>query len=386
MKDWINFCQLELAGNELSYIEEVLRSGKISGDGPFARKCETLLAKTIGCPRAILTTSCTDALEMAALLVDLKSGDEFIVPSFTFVSTANALALRGARPVFVDVRRDTLNLDENLIEKKITKKTKAIVVVHYAGVAAEMDKISAIAAKHGLPVIEDNAHGLFGTYRGRPLGSFGSLATQSFHETKNITCGEGGALIINDPTLIERAEILRDKGTNRAKFFRGEVDKYSWADLGSSFLPSEILAAFLMAQLERSDRIQKQRKQIWESYAEALKALGAKKTVQLPSVPAHCGQAFHMFYLLLPNLETRTRLIEHLKSRRIHSVFHYQPLHLSQMGATFGGKKGDCPVTEDVADRLLRLPFHNHMDQETVARVAEEILAFFGAGTLRKAA
>jgi dTDP-4-amino-4,6-dideoxygalactose transaminase len=278
--------------------------------------------------------------------------------------------------VFVDVRADTLNMDETKLERLITPRTRAIIPVHYAGVGCEMDDIGSIAERHKITIIEDNAHGLFGRYKGRNLGTFGSFATQSFHETKNFTCGEGGALIINDTHFVERAEIIREKGTNRSRFFRGQVDKYTWVDIGSSYLPSDILAAFLYAQLEARDEIQKKRRQIWEMYYERLDAWAEERGVQLPRVPAHCEQAYHMFYLLMPNLSSRQALIDHLKARGILSVFHYLPLHLSDMGRHFGGREGDCPVTEKVSDRLLRLPFYNDLTEEDQAKVVDAILAF----------
>ena len=315
---------------------------------------------------------------MAALLLDIQPGDEVIVPSFNFVSGANAFVLRRARPVFVDIRPDTLNLDETKLECLITPRTKAILVLHYAGVACEMDAIMEIAARHRIPVIEDNAHGLFGKYRGRYLGTFGSLATQSFHETKNFTCGEGGALIINDPQYIERAEIIREKGTNRSRFFRGQVDKYTWVDIGSSYLPSDVLAAFLYAQLEVRELIQSKRKRIWEYYYGHLKTWAKGVGVQLPFAPTHCEQPYHMFYLLLPSIEERQSLIAYLNSQQINSVFHYMPLHLSKMGRRFGGKEGDCPVTEDVSERLLRLPFYNDLTQADQRRVVDEVIEFAG--------
>lgn len=329
----------------------------------------------LGVPRVLLTTSCTHALEMAALLLDVQSGDDVIVPSFTFVSTANAFVLRGARPIFIDIHPDTLNLDETQLERLITARTRAIVPVHYAGVGCAMDAIMAMAARHEIVVVEDNAHGLFGRYRGRWLGTFGALATQSFHETKNITCGEGGALLINDERFVERAEILREKGTNRGRFFRGQVDKYSWVDVGSSYLPSDMLAAFLLAQLEACDRIQAYRKAIWERYHAELGEWATGNGVRLPSVPPDCDQAYHMFYLLLPSLAARQALIAHLKERGILAVFHYLPLHLSPMGQAFGGKPGDCPVTEQVSDRILRLPFFNDLSigeqTEVIAAVCQ---------------
>jgi dTDP-4-amino-4,6-dideoxygalactose transaminase len=364
-----------LVGPEPLYIADALRQGHISGDGSYTKKCSALLEEAMGVPKALLTTSCTHALEMAALLLEIGPGDEVIVPSFTFVSTVNAFVLRGARPRFVDIRPDTLNMDEALVERLISPRTRAILVVHYAGVACEMDAICRIAEKHNLPVVEDNAHGLFGKYKGRQLGTFGAFATQSFHETKNITCGEGGALIINDPRYIEQAEIIREKGTNRSRFFRGQVDKYTWVGVGSSYLPSDILAAFLYAQLEAREAIQAKRRKIWEYYHEHLRAWAGEHRVRLPIVPPYCEQPYHMFYLLLPSLECRQSVINHLKARGILSVFHYLPLHLSDMGRRFGGYEGDCPVTEDVSDCLLRLPFYNDMneaDQEKVVSAVRE--------------
>ncbi len=365
----IPFNKPSLCGNELAYMADAVISGHVSGDGPYSTKCHALLQQCLGVGRALLTTSCTHALEMAALLLDIRPGDEVILPDFTFVSTVNAFVLRGARPVFVDIRPDTLNLDETLLERLITPRTRAIVPVHYAGVGCEMDAILAIAERHGIAVVEDNAHGLFGKYKGRYLGTFGCLATQSFHETKNFTCGEGGALLINDGQYIERAEIIREKGTNRSRFFRGQVDKYTWVDLGSSYLPSDMLAAFLYAQLEAREQIQERRKRIWHTYYERLHGWAGSHGVRLPIVPAHCEQPYHLFYLLLPSLEQRQRLIEHLKTQGILSVFHYLPLHLSDMGRTFGGQPGDCPVTEDISDRLLRLPFYNDLTDASQAQV-----------------
>lgn len=313
---------------------------------------------------------------MAALLLNIKPGDEIIVPSFTFVSTVNAFVLRGARPVFIDVRPDTLNIDETKLERLITPRTRAILVVHYAGVGCEMDPILQLAAKHGIAVVEDNAHGLFGKYKGKFLGTFGCLATQSFHETKNFTCGEGGALLINDPQYIERAEIIREKGTNRSRFFRRQVDKYTWVDIGSSYLPSDILAAFLYAQMEARECIQSKRRRIWERYDESLKEWAEKCGVKVPSVPVHCEQPYHMYYLVMPSLEKRQALISHLNKHDINSVFHYQPLHLSEMGRQYGGEIGDCPVTESVSDRLVRLPFYNDLTDDDQARVVDRITGF----------
>ncbi|HOM49424.1 MAG TPA: dTDP-4-amino-4,6-dideoxygalactose transaminase, partial [Candidatus Hydrogenedentes bacterium] len=296
--------------------------------------------------------------------------------SFSFVTSVNAFVLHGARPVFADIRPDTLNLDETQVETLITKKTRAIVAVHYAGVGCEMDALMDLARRYQLPLIEDNAHGLDGKYRGRYLGTFGSLATQSFHETKNITSGEGGALLINDASLAERAEIIREKGTDRSRFFRGQVDKYSWVDVGSSFLPSELTAAFLYAQLEALDSIQRRRKALWLRYHDGLRDWAEKSGVGLPCVPEHCEQTYHMFYLLMPSLETRQAFIAHLKEQGIQAVFHYLPLHLSVMGKEFGGQEGACPVTEDVSDRLVRLPFYSDMTPAEQERVINAILQF----------
>lgn len=364
------------SGKEFQYIRQARENGQISGDGMFTRKCHDLLEKLLGVSKALLTTSCTHALEMAALLLDIQPGDEIIVPSFTFVSPVNAFVLRGARPVFIDVRPDTLNLDESLLENLITPRTRAIVVVHYAGVACNMDAIMDVAERHQIPVIEDNAHGLMGKFKGKYLGTFGSLATLSFHETKNFTCGEGGALLINDPRYIERAEIIREKGTNRSHFFRGQVDKYTWVDIGSSYLPSEILAAFLYAQLEVRELIQSRRKRIWEYYYEHLKEWARESGVQLPAVPADCEQPYHMFYLLVSSLEERQEMLAMLNAREVNSVFHYLPLHLSTMGQKFGAQKGDCPVAESVSVRLLRLPFYNDLSEADQEKVVSAVRDF----------
>lgn len=370
----IPFNKASLEGNESAYVAQAIAAGHISGDGQFTKRCHAFFEQALGVKKTLLTTSCTHALEMAALLLEIKPGDEVIVPSFTFVSTINAFVLRGARPVFVDIRPDTLNLDERLLEAKVTERTRAIVAVHYAGVGCEMDEILRVASRRGIPVVEDNAHGLFGRYRGKLLGTFGALATQSFHETKNVTCGEGGALLVNDSRYAERAEIIREKGTNRSRFFRGQVDKYTWVDVGSSYLPSDMLAAFLWAQLEAREKIQEKRRRVWLSYRERLSDWAGSRGVRLPSVPGHCEQPYHMFYVIMPSLEERQSLIAHLKSRGILAVFHYLPLHLSEMGRRFGGKPGDCPVTERTSDRLLRLPFFNSLTETDQARVADAIL------------
>jgi len=384
-EDWIGdkmpdirvpFNRASPAGQELAYMAEAVASGYIAGDGPFTRKCRELLESQLGVPKVLITTSCTHALEMSALLIECQAGDEVIVPSFTFVSTVNAFVLRGARPVFADVRPDTLNLDERQVEALITPTTKAIVLVHYAGVGCEMDSILEIANRNGLLVIEDNAHGLFSRYKGRYLGTFGCLATQSFHETKNFTSGEGGALLINDPRYIERAEIIREKGTNRSRFFRGQIDKYTWVDVGSSYLPSDILAAFLYAQLESRRQILEKRRWLWENYREHLGDWAAENGVRLPIIPEHCEQSYHMFYMLMPSLEIRKVFIAYLKAKGIESVFHYQPLHLSDMGLRFGGKAGDCPVTEDISDRMVRLPFFNSLSSAELEEAIDAVQGF----------
>jgi dTDP-4-amino-4,6-dideoxygalactose transaminase len=372
----VDFNRPVIVGREMEYMAEAIANGHMSGDGAFTKKCHALLEGELGVPKALLTSSCTHALEMAAILLDLKGGDEVIIPDFTFVSTVNAFVLRGARPVFIDVRPDTLNLDESKLEAAITPRTRAIVPVHYAGVGCEMDAIMEIARRHNIPVVEDNAHGLFGKYKGQYLGTFGALATQSFHETKNFTSGEGGALLINDHKFVERAEIIREKGTNRSRFFRGQVDKYTWVDIGSSYLPSDVLAAFLYGQLEQRERIQAHRKSLWETYNLALKDWAVKNDVQIPTIPAHTEQPYHMFYILMPNLDLRQRFIQYLREGGIYSVFHYLPLHLSDMGRQFGGKPGDCPVTEDVSDRLVRLPFHNGLSNTEQELAIESILNF----------
>jgi dTDP-4-amino-4,6-dideoxygalactose transaminase len=359
-----------------SYLRQAVENMHLSGDGPFTRRCHALLERLLGAPKVLLTTSCTHALEMAAILLDVRPGDEVVVPSFTFVSTVNAFVLRGARPVFADIRPDTLNLDEGKLPALLSRRTRAVVPVHYAGVACEMADIVRQATAAGSAVVEDNAHGLFGRYHGRPLGTFAPLATQSFHETKNLSCGEGGALVINDPELAERAEVIREKGTNRSRFFRGQVDKYTWVDVGSSYLPSDALAALLFAQLEIRDRIQARRQHLWETYAAGLGAWAAASGVLLPHVPPHCDQPYHLFYLLMPTLDDRQNLIAHLRAADVTAAFHYVPLHLSEMGEQFGGRPGDCPVTEAVSDRLVRLPLFLDLSDDDQRRVIRLVKSF----------
>jgi dTDP-4-amino-4,6-dideoxygalactose transaminase len=373
----IPFNRPSFVGDELDRMAAAMTGGHISGDGRFTRACHELLERELGVARALLTTSCTHALEMAALLLDVGPGDEVILPSFTFVSTANAFVLRGAVPVFADIRPDTLNIDERLLPDLITDRTRAIIVVHYAGVACEMDDILSVARGRNVPVVEDNAHGLFGRYRGRMLGSLGALSTLSFHETKNFTCGEGGALLINEPGFIDRAEIIREKGTDRSRFFRGLVDRYGWTDIGSSYLPSDLLAAMLLAQLEARAEIQTARRRIWERYARDLSSWAAENDMRVPVVPEGIEQAYHMFYLLLPSLEARTALLTHLRDRGILAVFHYLPLHDSAMGQrlTRGGGR-PCPVSRHVSDRLVRLPFYRSLTEADQTTVLEAVRAF----------
>jgi len=377
----IPFNRSSLQGRELDHIHATISVGQVAGDQTFSRKCQGILEDVLGVRKSLVTTSCTHALEMAALLLDLSDGDEVIIPSFTFVSTANAFVLRGATPVFCDIRSDTLNLDETKLEALITPRTKAIAPVHYAGVGCEMDAIMEIANRHGIAVIEDNAHGLFGKYKGRWLGTFGHLATQSFHETKNITCGEGGALIVNDLNFEERAEIIREKGTNRARFFRGQVDKYSWVDVGSSYVMSDVLAAFLYGQLEQWENIQAKRQAIWERYDDALGQWAEANGVRRPIVPEQCEQAYHMYYLLVPSLNERTHFIAHLRERGVTAVFHYLPLNQSAYARSMadrGWKMAECPVTEDVSDRLVRLPFYTSMSAEEQGKVIQTVLEWQG--------
>jgi dTDP-4-amino-4,6-dideoxygalactose transaminase len=368
------FNKSSLVGRELEFIFQTISNGQIAGDQMFSKKCHGLLKEVLQVRSALVTTSCTHALEMAAILLNIQPGDEVILPAFTFVSTANAFVLRGAQPVFCDIRSDTLNLDESKLEELITPRTRAIVPVHYAGVGCEMEEILEIAGRHGVAVVEDNAHGLFGKYRGRWLGTFGCMATQSFHETKNITCGEGGALLINEERFIERAEIIREKGTNRARFFRGQVDKYSWVDVGSSYVMSDVLAAFLYGQLEKWEEIQSRRRSIWQCYDAELADWAAENGVRRPVVPEHCEQAWHMYYLLMPSLQARTEFIERLKSKGIMAVFHYLPLNRSAFASRLASAAADCPVTEDVSDRIVRLPFYSDMTKEESKYVIKNII------------
>ena len=362
-----------MTGKELWYIAQAHHEGWLAGDGGFTRKCNAWLEARTGAGKALLTHSCTAALEMAAILADVQPGDEVIMPSYTFVSTANAFVLRGAVPVFVDIRPDTLNLDERLIEAAITERTKAIVPVHYAGVGCEMDAIMAIAREHDLLVIEDAAQGVMASYKGRPLGSIGHLGALSFHETKNVISGEGGALLVNDPRFAERAEVIREKGTNRSQFFRGQVDKYTWVDLGSSYLPSELIAAFLWVQMEEADRITRQRVGLWNTYHQWLKEPETAGLLRRPVVPAHCAHNAHMYYVLLPDLSIRTAFIARLKSLGIHPVFHYVPLHSAPAGRRFGRAHGPMTVTDDIADRLVRLPMWLGLEEDQ-AKVIRHVL------------
>lgn len=362
-----------MTGSELAYMAQAHASGHLSGDGTFTRKCHVWLEQVLGCQKALLTHSCTAALEMAAILSDIKPGDEVIMPSYTFVSTANAFVRQGAVPVFVDIRADTLNIDETKIEAAVSERTKAIVPVHYAGVACEMDSIQNIAEKNGFLVIEDAAQGISSTFRGRPLGAIGNLGTLSFHETKNIISGEGGALLVNDPELIDRAEIIREKGTNRKAFFRGEVDKYSWVDVGSSYLPSDLISAYLWAQLEVAENITRRRLAIWNTYHKAYEGLETQGLVQRPFIPEHCGHNAHMYYLILPTAEKRTAFICRLKEKGIHSVFHYVPLHSSVMGREIGIVSGEMTNTDDLSVRLVRLPFWLGIE-EHLPEIINEVL------------
>jgi len=366
----------DISASDRGFLEQAVAGGQSSGNGVFTQRAEQLLQHSLRSSRVLLTTSCTHALEMSALLGHLKPGDEVIVPSFTFVSTASAFAMFGAKPVFVDSSESTLNVDPRLIEQAITPKTRAICVVHYGGVACEMEPILKLAEKHGLLVIEDNAHGLFAKYKGRYLGTFGAMATQSFHETKNVTCGEGGALVVNDGSLVERAEILREKGTNRTKFLRGQVDKYTWVDIGSSWVLSDLLAAILWGQLQRATDINARRMEIWNRYHENLSSWAVQHGVQLPAIPDGCEHVGHVYHMRFATAEQRSRFIEHMKARHISCVFHYQPLHASPIGQQFGGRMGQCPVAEHAGDCLVRLPMYNTLTDDNQSRVIDAVQQF----------
>lgn len=365
-----------ITGKELHYIAQAISSGQIASDGRFTRQCAQLLENRFAIPKVLMTPSCTAALEMAAMLCDLQPGDEVILPSFTFVSTVNAVVRAGAKPAFVDIRPDTLNIDERLIETAITSDTKAIIPVHYAGVACEMRRIMEIARRHNLVVVEDAAQALFAFYEDRPLGTIGHLGAYSFHETKNYVCGEGGALCLNEPSLIERAEIIREKGTNRSRFLRGMVDKYTWVDVGSSYLPSEIACAFLYAQLELLEEICQRRQSIFQFYQEQLSPLEKAGFLQLPQIPPKCESNYHMFYVLLPDCETRDALLTHLRNKGIMAVLHFVPLHAAPMAQRYGYRAGDLPVTEELSGRLARLPFFHDISQVEQMEVINEIKAF----------
>ena len=372
----IPFNRADIGKHDLELLSESISAGHISGNGPFTKQAEARITEILGIDKTLLTTSCTHALEMAALLLRLQPGDEVIVPAFTFVSTASAFMLYGAKPIFVDVRQDTLNIDIDQVEAAITSRTKAICVVHYGGIACEMERLVKISRDHNLVLIEDNAHGLFAKYKGKYLGTFGALATQSFHETKNITCGEGGALIINDPSLSERAEILREKGTDRTKFLRGQVDKYTWVDVGSSWVISDLLAAILYGQLLRADEIYLQRIKIWSRYHNELASWASSNSVITPTVPDGCEHTGHVYHLRFQRGIQRDKFIEHLKNLDIYAVFHYQPLHLSTVGRSIGGKDGQFPITESAGDCLIRLPLFNTMSEDEQSHVIESVKVF----------
>jgi dTDP-4-amino-4,6-dideoxygalactose transaminase len=373
-----------IAGKELYYIAQAVTLGNLGGDGRFTQSCSRVLEERFKVTKVLMVPSCTAALEMAGMLFDLGPGDEVIMPSYTFVSTANAVVRLGARPVFVDIRPDTLNLDDALVEEAITERTRAIFPVHYAGIACEMDRIMTIAYKYGLKVAEDAAQGVNAFYDDRALGSIGQLGCYSFHETKNYICGEGGALCINDPALIERAEIIRDKGTNRKQFFRGAVDKYTWVGVGSSYVPSELCSAFLFAQLEMLDAISERRRRVYQYYCQHLEPLASEGLLRLPQVPEDCISNYHMFYVLLPDRRSRDALLEHLQQQGILAVFHYVPLHSSPMGQTFGYHEGSLPVTEELSGRLLRLPLFYDITETEQARVVGEITTFLQTNPSRQ--
>jgi dTDP-4-amino-4,6-dideoxygalactose transaminase len=366
-----------IVGPELIYVSQAIANGHASGNGPFSRRAQKLMEEWFGARRTLLTTSCTAALEMAALLCDIEPGDEVILPSYTFVSTANAIVLRGAKPVFVDIRADTLNIDEQLIEASVTSLTRAIFPVHYAGIACEMDEIMAIARRHNLLVVEDAAQGVFAKYKEQWLGTIGDMGCYSFHETKNFSCGEGGALVVNKERFEDRAEILREKGTNRSQFLRGQVDKYTWVDIGSSYVPSDMLAAFLVGQLENMEKITEKRRLIYDRYFEILTPLAERGLIRLPIVPQYCTTNYHMFYFLTSDIEERSALIAHLGQAGILAVFHYVPLHSSPYGQSLGGRSGALPITEEMSARVLRLPLYYDMSEANVVSVGEAIFGFY---------
>ena len=375
----INFNVPPFTGKEIEYIREAVDNQKICGDGPFTRKCSEWIEKRTGTPKALLTTSCTHATELAALLLDIKEGDEVILPSYTFVSTADAFVLRGATAVFVDIRPDTMNIDETLIEDAITDRTRAIVPVHYAGVGCEMDTIMDIARRHGLTVVEDAAQGIMSTYKGRALGAIGDFGCYSFHETKNYSMGEGGALLIQDERYVERAEIFREKGTDRSKYYRGQVDKYRWQDYGSSYLPSDMNAAYLYAQLEMADEINDVRLSRWNQYAELLKPLADDGRISLPVIPEGCVHNAHMFYIKTRDMDERTALIDHLKAHDIMAVFHYIPLHSAPAGVKYGRFHGEDRYTTSESERLLRLPMYYKLTEDEVTYICDQVTSFYAS-------
>ena len=382
----IPFNKPSVTGSELIYVGQAVAGAHASGDGPFGKRAEAMLEKCFGANRVLLTTSCTSALELAALLCDLQPGDEVIVPSYTFVSTANAFVLRGATPVFVDIRPDTLNIDERLIEQAITPRTRAIFPVHYGGVGCEMDTIMDIADRHGLLVVEDAAQGVCARYKDRWLGTMGHLGCYSFHETKNVSCGEGGALVVNDPALECRAEILREKGTNRSQFMRGEVDKYSWVDVGSSYVLSDMLAAFLVGQIENMEKITRRRGEIFDLYSAMLAPLAERGLIRIPVVPKHCATSYHMFYVLTADIEERTALIAHLRAAGIFAVFHYVPLHSSPFAQSLGTPQTNLPMTDELSARLLRLPMYFDLTDWEVEEVASVVLDFYQSRAVMQSA
>ncbi len=372
----IPFHRPESVGNEIEYVSEAIRQGAIGANGLFTGRCEGRLRDLVGAPRVFLTKSCTAGLEMSARLLEIREGDEVILPSFGYVTTASAFVDRGAKPVFVDVRPDTLNLDVEQVAAHMNERTRAVIPIHYGGVGVDMEPLMELTQGAGVAVVEDNAHGLGGRYRGRLLGSFGCMSAMSFHETKNLSCGEGGAFAVQDPCLLERAEIVFEKGTDRARFLRGRVDKYSWVDLGSSYAISDMLAAYLFAQLEAYDSVQGKRRQQWEHYHANLAPWAERNGVSCPHIPADCESTYHIYHLLMPDAAQRTRFIDFLAARGIQSSFHYLPLHVSRMGKMFGGRVGQCPVSENVSERLIRLPLHGHLSVEDQARVIQAVMDF----------